>query len=380
MLKKTITILMALCLLAGCAGCASAPASSTASDAPQTDAAASGTAQTDTVTITDLYGRQVTLPREIKSIVCTGAGALRMICYAQAQDLVIGAEDSDKTQTIKRGYNYVNHDTFKELPSIGKGGGRGYTAYEEEIISLQPDVIFSAYNSEALEELASKTGIPVVAITYDTGMFDEKLFQSLELIGQLLDKQERCTQLIDALKDAQQDLSARTQDIADVDKPTAYSGAVTFSGGHGFEGTYANFPPFTAIGAKNVVDETGQDGSLQIDLEKVLVWDPEVIFLDPGNMDLVNEQYDKNPTYFQSLQAVKNGEVYSMISYNNYTTNVELAVADAYYAGKVMFPEQFADIDIEKKADELFELFLGKPIYSDMQAAGLSFGKITIGE
>lgn len=380
MFKKAITILMALCLLAGCAGCASTPASGTAADAPQTGAAASGTAQADTVTITDLYGRQVTLPREIKSIVCTGAGALRMICYAQAQDLVIGAEDSDKTQTIKRGYNYVNNDIFKDLPSIGKGGGRGYTAYEEEIIALAPDVIFSAYNSEALEELASKTGIPAVAITYDSGMFDEKLFQSLELIGQLLGKQERCDQLTDALKAAQQDLSARTQDIADADKPTAYSGAVTFSGGHGFEGTYANFPPFTAIGAKNVVDETGLDGSLQIDLEKVLVWDPEVIFLDPGNMDLVNEQYDKNPTYFQSLQAVQNGEVYSMISYNNYTTNVELAVADAYYAGTVMFPEQFADIDIEQKADELFELFLGKPIYSDMQAAGLSFGKITIGE
>ena len=46
-------------------------------------------------------------------------------------------------------------------------------------------------------------------------MFDEKLFQSLELIGQLLGKQERCDQLTDALKAAQQDLSARTQDIAD---------------------------------------------------------------------------------------------------------------------------------------------------------------------
>ena len=97
MFKRVITALVALCLLAGCAGCTSAPASSTASDAPQTDAAA----QADTVTITDLYGRQVTLPREIKSIVCTGAGALRMICYAQAQDLVIGVEDSDKKMCIR---------------------------------------------------------------------------------------------------------------------------------------------------------------------------------------------------------------------------------------------------------------------------------------
>ena len=39
-----------------------------------------------------------------------------------------------------------------------------------------------------------------------------------------------------------------------------------------------------------------------------------------------------------------------------------------------------ADVDIAQKTDELLEKFLGKRFYSDMEAAGLKFGVITIGE
>ncbi len=330
--------------------------------------------------ITDLMGREVEIPSEVKSIVCTGAGALRMVCYAQAADLVIGVEDNDKKPTIKRAYNYVYNDSFKELPSIGKGGGRGYTAYEEEIINLQPDLILSSYTGDALEQLADKTGIPVVSVTYQSDMFDPDFQKSLTLIGDILGRQERCAEVLSYISDAKKDLNERTKNIPDKDKPTAYTGAVTFSGGHGFGGTYGRFSPFTAINAINVADETGETGSFEVDWEKVVDWDPDYIFLDPGNMDLVNEEYNKNPDYFKSLRAVREGRVYSMISYNNYTTNIELAIADAYYAGSVLFPEHFSDIDIAQKTDELLEKFLGRRFYSEMEAAGLKFGEITIGE
>lgn len=256
-----------------------------------------------------MLGREVKIPEKIESIVCTGAGALRMICYAQADHLVIG----------------------------------------------------------------------VVSITYQSDMFDPNLQRSLELIGDILGKEERCAEVISYIKDAQADLNDRTKGIPDADKPTAYAGAVTFSGGHGFGGTYGKFSPFTAINAINVADEAGKEGSFEVDWEKVLIWDPDYIFLDPGNMNLVNEEYEKNPDYFKSLRAVKEGKVYSMISYNSYTTNVEIAIADAYYAGKVLFPEQFDDIDIAEKTDELLEKFLGKSFYSDMVEAGLTYGEIEIG-
>ena len=96
-------------------------------------------------------------------------------------------------------------------------------------------------------------------------------------------------------------------------------------------------------------------------------------------MSLVQDEYAKNPAYFRSLRAVQEGKVYALPCFNQYATNIEIAIADAYYAGKVLFPEQFADVDMDQKADELLELFLGTAFYSEMKEAGLSFEPITIG-
>ena len=70
----------------------------------------------------------------------------------------------------------------------------------------------------------------------------------------------------------------------------------------------------------------------------------------------------------------KRQNLYSCIAFNNYSTNVGYALADAYYAGIVMFPEQFADVDIADKTNEILEFLLGTPYYDEMEAAGLSFG------
>lgn len=69
-------------------------------------------------------------------------------------------------------------------------------------------------------------------------MFDEKLYKSMELIGQILDKEERCSEVVNSLKEWQTDLSSRTSDIPEESKPRVFTGACSFKGGHGIEGTY----------------------------------------------------------------------------------------------------------------------------------------------
>lgn len=336
------------------------------------------------VTVTDLLGREVEVPENPEKIIALGAGGLRMICYAQAQDMVIGVEKGEQEKTLAKGYNYINYDKFASLPVVGTGGSGSYEAYEEEIITLAPDIIFAAYTEDLADDLQNKTGIPVVVITYDEGMFDEKLYQSMELIGKILHKEERCTEVVDALKGWQKDLAERTADIKDTEKPSVFTGACSFKGGHGIEGTYTNFPPFTAIGALNVADElSDKTGGVVVDLEQIAVWDPDYIFLDPNNMQLVNDDYAVNAGFYDSLSAVREGRVYAQVAYNWYTTNVETAVIDAYYAGKVIFPEQFDDIDIETKANEVYTTLLGEEAsayYKDMTENGLAWKQLKIGE
>ncbi len=336
-----------------------------------------------TTTIIDVYGREVEIPTQIDSIICVGSGALRMVSYLQATELLIGIEEGDKEYqaSTKRDYAYAEAELFQTLAPIGKGGGTAYTAYAEEVILANPDVIICGYTEEAAEQLAAETGIPVICVRYESINFiDQSFYAALHLTAEVIGRQDRAAEILSYIDAAKADLISRTQDIADADKPTVYTGAVTFSGAHGFSGTYANFGPFLAISAMNVADETGEKGAFDVDLEKVVEWDPQIIFLDPGNINLVNAEYATNPNYFHSLSAIQNGEIYAMPSFNNYSTNITYALMDAYYAGTVLYPGQFADIDMAIKADEILSFFLGKGFYSDMVADNMGFAKITLGE
>lgn len=375
-MRRLLATLLTLLTLLSLTACGSAGQES---DDAQTAAEPDSTA---TRVVVDSFGREVEIPGEVKTIVCTGSGALRMICYLQCTDKLIGVEDTDKeyeTSTL-RDYAHVYYETFRDLPSIGKGGGTSNTAYVEELITLQPDVILSGYTQEALEDLQSATGIPCVSIRAQSINFiDESFYTAMRVAADVLGAQDRCEEVLSYIDACKADLTDRTADIPEEEKPTCYTGAVTFSGAHGFTGTYSNFGPFMAIGARNVADEAGETGYFDADPEKIVAWDPDLIFLDPGNMDLVNDEYASNPGYYDALRAVQEGKLYSCISFNNYSTNVGYAIADAYYAGLVMFPEQFADVDIAAKTDEILEFLLGDAYYDEMVADGLSFGVMELG-
>lgn len=367
-----LTALLTLTALSACGG--------TGADASGQAAGETGSAATRTVV--DSYGREVEIPAEVKSIVCTGSGALRMVCYLQCTDMLVGVEDTDKnyeTSTL-RDYAHVYYETFRDLPAIGKGGGTANTAYVEEHITLQPDVILSGYTQEALEDLQAATGIPCVSVRAQSINFiDESFYTAMAVAADVLGAQDRCEAVLTYIGGCKADLAERTADIPEADKPLCYTGAVTFSGAHGFTGTYSNFGPFLAIGARNAADQADQEGYYDADPEKIVAWDPDVIFLDPGSMDLVNDEYASNPGYYDALRAVQEGQVYSCISFNNYSTNVGYAIADAYYAGTVLFPERFADVDIAAKTDEILEFLLGEGYYDEMMADGLAFGPLELG-
>ena len=327
--------------------------------------------------ITDGAGRQVEVPETVKSIVCVGVGALRYSCYMGAQDLVIGVEDYETKAGMTRLYQYVNFDKFKDLPVIGTNG----QPYTEEIINLAPDVIvMSKSASVKADDLQAKTGTPVVVVPGSDTTLDQDAFDTIRIMGQLYGMESRADQLTGYLKSIQADLDDRTKNIPDEKKPSVYVGGVSFKGHHGFEGTEAGYGPFELIHAKNLADTTGQTGAFNIDLEQVLAWDPDIIFVDFNGLSLIGEDYAKNPEYYHSLTAVQEGKVYSQISFRSSASNLETALADAYYAACVIYPEQFQDIDPIAKAAEIFEMLLSTNPYADLKEAGYEFRPIEIGK
>ena len=327
-------------------------------------------------TITDAKGRQVQVPEKVESVVCVGVGALRYTCYLGAADRVVGVEDCEKEQVISRLYNHVNFEKFRDLPVIGTNG----VPYPEQIIQTAPDVIvMSQYATVDPDDLQKKTGTPVVVIPGSDEALDQGCFDSLRILGQLYGLESRAAELTNYLQGIQKDLADRTAGIPDSEKPSVYVGGVSFKGHHGFEGTEAGYSPFRLIGAKNLADTTGQSGAFNIDLEQVLAWNPDVIFVDLNGLRLIQEHCAKNPGYYDALTAVREGKVYSQISFRSNAVNLENALADAYYAAWVLYPAQFGDIDPVEKAGEIFEMLLGSNPYEDLKEAGYEFRPVTIG-
>ena len=382
-MKKLLSILLTLSMVFAMATCALAEATP------------------ETRTVVDVWNREVEIPYEVNSIVCLGSMGPRFAAYLDVVDMMVGAEDNDiNGMTVRSDYSPVYHEQLKTLPSVGSGGGSGENnGYAEAIIQAQPDVIIAGYNEDDCNELQAQTGIPVVSIRYRTkGFIDEGFYRSMRVFAEVVGAQERCEEVLSYVDACKADLNDRTKDVPDEDKPRAYTGAVTFNGRHGFAFTYVNFPAFTAVNALNVADVLleertgeaaaeaaasgkayiGNDG-FEVDLEQIIAWDPDIVFLDPGNMDLVNDEYANNPGFFDSLRAIQEGQVYTMSSTNAAGPNVTYLLINAYYAGTILYPEQFADINLEEKAGEIMELMLGEDFFDQMQEGGLYYGTITIG-
>ncbi len=386
MLKRKIALLlsglMAICLLAGCGQGQNRQNQENQSRQNQGNQSQGDQGQQDQETpgtreIVDSNGRRVEIPEEVRRIVCTGVGALRYTCYVGGQDLVVGVEDYETQPGMSRLYNYVNFSKFEKLPVTGTNG----EPFVEEIIGVDPQVIvMSSYASVDPDDLQSKTGIPVVVVPGSDTTLDDKAYETIRILGELYGMEERASRLTEYLHGVEADLAGRTENIAEENKPSAYVAGVSFKGAHGFEGTEAYYGPFELIHANNLANTTEQTGAFDIDLEQVLQWDPDVIFLDFNGMDLINEDYAAHPDYYNSLTAVKEGRVYSQISFRSSASNLETALADAYYAASILYPEQFADINIEEKAGEIFTELLGTNPYPDLKEAGYEFRELTIGE
>jgi iron complex transport system substrate-binding protein len=341
--------------------------------------------------MTDGLGRNVTIPVNVKKVVCSGAGCLRYLVYLQAQDSIAGVDSLEKTKSEIEGRPYVlANPQLKDYPLIGEARGKDDP---EKIIEVSPQVVLktgmigqsSVPTATEADTLQSKTGIPVVSLPYGS-LSNEKskaeMYSSLRIMGKVVGKQQRAEEIISYIDATMRDLDKRTANIPESERKTAYVGGVSMAGAHGIVSTEPAYPPFLWINVKNVAAGMGTDHA-DIAKEALVDWDPEYIFIDIGTLQLGNEGAIgelKNDPSLKGLSAVKNGKVYGVIPYNFYSTNYESVLANAYYAGKILYPDQFKDTDPEAKANEIYTFFLGKPVFSDLnkQYNNLGFKQIPL--
>lgn len=374
--KRLLALALALVMALSLFGCGEKPA------ADNTDAAQ------DTVTVTDMIGRQVEIaPGSYQRIVCIGAGALRLYSYVGDISLLCGVEDIDNMSLserpqmfdgVARPYVMVYGDDFAALPSCGVGGPNAQAAEAEKILSCTPDLIISEYeDTEKEDALQQQVGVPVVTLrTGVDGVFGEEFNGSVTLLGQVLGKETRAAELLAFVAAETADIQARTADIAEDSKPAVYICGLGNWGTTNHLMTVEDYSTFRVANIKNVVTDLGTKGVQPIEAEKftALGADMDIMLMDAAAVKNIRPLYAEDSGMFDSCRAWQNGEVYLEMAYNAYYTNYEIALANAWFAGKCAYPDRFEDIDMTEKLNEITGAFLGKGIAEDIYRMPSSFG------
>lgn len=334
----------------------------------------------DTRDIVDMAGRHITIPINVERVLCSGPGCLRYLTYLKGQDRIVGVDSIEKRKNSfdARPYALANKQ-FARMPLFGEF--RGFDS-PELILGLDPlpQVIFKTYKNMGYDpdELQKKTGIPVICLRYaNLASQRQVIYDSLRLMGEVLGKQNRAATVQTFFEEVITDLAQRTADIPESERPTCYVGGIAKKGPHGFQSTEPAYPPFQFVNINNVACPPGDRGKplphTIVSKEQLVAWDPDIIFIDLSSTQLGEKAGAINElivdSAYKELQAVKNGRLFSMLPYNWYSHNYGSILADAYYAGKVVFPERFSDVDPKAKADEIYTFLVGRPVFDLLDQA-----------
>jgi len=383
-LKKVTALLPVLAALCSLCACGGSPAP--AQEIPA--AAASDQTEPESIVVTDMVGREVSVtPGSYSRVVCIGAGALRMYCYVGDPALLCGLEDIDNESlsqrpkmfdAVARPYVLAYGDVFAALPSCGVGGPNAQTAEAEKILSCDPDIVISEYeDAEKAEALQAQLGVPVITLrTGPNGIFDQAFGGSMALLGTVFSAEDKAAALTDFIDGQIAELGARTADIPAEERPGVYICGLGNWGTTNHLYTAQEYRTFDCANIRNVVTDPGKAGVQAIEAEKFVALgeDMDIIIMDAAAVKNIQPLYAEDPGMFDACKAWRTGEVYLQMAYNAYYTNYETSLINAWFIAKSVYPHRFEDIDLTAKADEITTQFLGKALAEEIFACPASFG------
>lgn len=340
--------------------------------------------------VVDAEGRSVAIAENVERVICSGAGCLRLLTYLGAQQRVVAVDSLEvRGSPIDARPYAIANPQFKKLPIFGEF--RGYDS-PELIAGLnpQPQVIFRTLyqRGQSPDQLQGKTGIPVVTLDYGNLTYArDSLDRSLRLLGRALGLEQRAEAVIAYFNDLERDLRQRTRDLASAVRPRCYIGGLGMSGPHGIQSTEPSYAPFVFVNAGNVAAPSAAEKSsshAMVAKEQLVFWDPEVIFIDVSTLCLgggenAPDQLRSDPSY-EGLAAVRGGRIYGLFPNVSYAQNYETVFANAYYVGKVLYPDLFEDVDPMAKAEQICRFLNGGPAFEQLNKRfdGLAFSRITV--
>jgi len=246
-----------------------------------------GVAQNARVIVIDDRGLEIVIDQPVGRIVVAGTPLYSEILVdLGVDDLIVGvAESAD------------NPEEVSDLPSIGTS----FQPNIEEVIALEPDVVFGAL-FDARDQLEAAGIVVVTPVGFITSVPD--IFKVIRDVGAIVNESVRAELLIGEI----------SSEIVELESHVAQEERLTAAFLFAFSATD---PPFTTpkgsvegelisrAGGINIFADASPDAP--VSFETIIERNPDVIFTDPSQI----ENITGNPL-LQEIDAVVNNRVYGV--------------------------------------------------------------------
>ena len=342
-MKKTIILFLILSLLL--CGCGQAGANTTI----------------ETQEFTDSTGRIVNLPAKITKIAITGPLS-QIYILPLAGDMLVGVSTAyaDDAQDYLPAYIY-------EKAEIGQlYGGKGEMDLEA-LLAAAPDAVIDIgeakkTTADDLTALTEQTGIPFIHIDATVATAPE----AYRILGKLLGREEKAEELAVWCENTYTTIAAMMETV---DTDGARKSLLYCLGDMGVnviaQGSFhAETINFMSDNLAVVEDVVSSGAGNEVDLEQILLWNPDVIIFAPDSC------YDNiaSSTQWQSVGAVSRGNYYKTPT-GPYGWLSSPPAVQRYlgmlWLGQLLYPE-YTQYDLQTEVTGYYKLFYGCELTEEM--------------
>ena len=313
---------------------------------------------------TDSTGRTLTIPAEITKIAITGPLS-QVYILPLAGDMLVGVSNEFSEDAAL----YLPEAIFTKAEIGQLYGGKGEMDLEA-LLAAAPDIVIDIGEPKGtvgddLTALTEQTGIPFVHIDATVATAPE----AYRMLGQLLGREDKAEEIALWCETTYTDISAMMEKV---DADGARKTLLYCLGDKGVnviaEGSF-HAETINMMSNNLAVVEDVVSGGLgnEVDLEQILVWDPEIIIFAP---DSCFEAIADDPQW-QSVSAVAAGNYYKT-PYGPYGWLSSPPGVQRYlgmlWLGELLYPE-YTNYDLQEEITEYYKLFYGCELTEEMYQA-----------
>lgn len=348
---KALSLLLACLMLCGVfAGCAKNE----------------GTGSNEKRTVVDMTGNTIELPDKVEKVFVDWASGITLVTTLGATEKLVCAPTAFETDTFA-----WTRIICPAIDSVKKDDD-AYTNVETAL-TYEPDLVVTKTKDNI--ETYQNLGMTVIYVDFNN---NDSFKESLKIVGKAFGEAEcKIAEKYCEFFDKNYEMvTDRLANVAEDTKPTVYYVDSRF------------VDPYHSVGKGEIQEEwinaaggilataaEFEGRNLEINAEKILEINPDIFVIGAQNQA---EVYDLliNDSVLSGSDAVKNNKVYRIPQglFPWCRTGPE-ATIQMIWAGKLLYPSEFEDVDIKAVARDFYKEFYGVDV-SDETLDGILAGKL----